>query len=85
MSDGVIFRIAQPTIGPSSRQIFNCVSTLKFTSKMCLHMFLAKPHRQTQFIFDPAEVGLLQQLPEWTRAVLLGEYLRIRTLCGRGD
>jgi hypothetical protein len=48
-------------------------------------MFLAKPHGQTQFIFDHAEASLLEQLPEWTRGVLLGEYLRLKTLCGRGD
>jgi hypothetical protein len=85
MSDGETFRITTPTLGPSSRQMFNCVSTVRFASKLCLHMFLAKPHRQNQVIFDQSEVALLEQLPEWTRGILLGEHLRLRAVCGGGD
>ena len=80
MNDGIIFRMAMPTIGPSSTQKFNCVSTVNFRGKMCIHVFIAKPHRQTQFIFDQSEAGLLENLPEWTRGVMLGEYLRFRAL-----
>jgi hypothetical protein len=84
MSDGVVFRITLPLMGPSYPQIFKCVSIAEFANKMCIHMFLARPHRHPQSIFDHAEVELLERLPEQTRGVLLGEYLRVRALRGGG-
>jgi hypothetical protein len=84
-NDGTTFKMKPPFLGPSSRQIFNCVTEVVINGHMHIRLYLARPSGQVQFIFDPSASELLAQLSEQARGVLLGEFLRIRALCSAGD
>ena len=80
MNDGAVFRVSPPVFGRMTPQWRNCTMTAQFAKHVRIHMYLARPDREIQFIFDRSESDLLRELPETTRAILLGEYLRVAAL-----
>ena len=82
MEDGTLLEIKPPFFGPTEPQFTDFVCTIKVNHKSRVRLFLARPDREPQLIFDPSQLTLLEQQSKETRIVLLGELLRVRGSCG---
>jgi hypothetical protein len=79
MCDGTSLTVPMPIIGPSMKQVFNCVSNVEVSNGSRIKLFWTRPDSELQFIFDHRDIPVLEQLSKETRAVLLGEFCRVRS------
>jgi hypothetical protein len=84
MKDGTVVQVLMPIVGPSLRQVIDCACTAVIGRDTRIRMFLARPAREKQFLFDHSQAQSLRQLSNQSRAVLLGEFLRVLSIYSFG-
>ena len=79
-NDGTVLCLKTPWVGPSTPQLGDCVCEAHIGEQERIRLCLARPRDKGRAIFDRTDAGLLERLTAENRAVLLGEFLRLRAL-----
>lgn len=77
--DGCVL-MRMPLLGPSMRQVFDCYCVGRIQNGSRIRMCLARRHGKEKHIFDSSDLQALEAISVTTRFVLIGEFLRIRSL-----